>query len=74
MGKAKSIKTKILVVLIVFMLLFSSNGMTIAAIASSEEFEVINHGFFKKDEISFEAFFEDENGKKITVYSQYVNK
>ena len=74
MGKAKSIKTKILVVLIVFMLLFSSNGMTIAAIASSEEFEVINHGFFKKDEISFEAFFEDENGKKITDYSQDVNK
>ena len=73
MGKVKSIKIKFLVILIIFMLLFSYHGMTIAAIASSEEFEVISNGFFRKDEISFDAFFEDENGNRITDYSQNVN-
>ena len=64
MGTVKSIKSKILVILIVFMMMFSNFGFTLSAIATSDEFEVITNGFFKKDEVKFKAYFEDENGKE----------
>ncbi len=66
-------KSKFLVMLIVFMLLFSNFGYTIAAIATSDEFEVISKGLFQKDEIKFNAYFEDENGKKTDEITENVN-
>ena len=74
MGTVKSIKSKILVILIVFMMMFSNFGFTLSAIATSDEFEVITNGFFKKDEVKFKAYFEDENGKEITELTQNVNQ
>lgn len=67
-------KNKFLVILIVFMMLFSNFGYTIAAIASSDEFEVISNGFFKKDEVKFNAYFEDETGKQTTEITKDVNE
>lgn len=67
-------KNKFLVILIVFMMLFSNFGYTIAAIASSDEFEVISNGFFKKDEVKFKAYFEDETGKQTTEITKDVNE
>ena len=58
----KSMKEKVLVILILFMLMFSSLGNTMLAIASSDGFQVISNGFFRKDEIEFKAYF--ENGKE----------
>ena len=55
-------KEKVLVILILFMLMFSSLGNTMLAIASSDGFQVISNGFFRKDEIEFKAYF--ENGKE----------
>lgn len=66
-------KSKFLVILIVFMLLFSNFGYTIAAIATSDEFEVISKGFFQKDEIKFNSYFVDANGKKIDEITENVN-
>ncbi len=66
-------KSKFLVILIVFMLLFSNFGYTIAAIATSDEFEVISKGFFQKDEIKFNSYFVDENGKKSDEITENVN-
>lgn len=66
-------KSKFLVMLIVFMLLFSNFGYTIATIATSDEFEVISKGFFQKDEIKFNSYFVDENGKKIDEIIENVN-
>ena len=48
MEAIKTRKNKFLVVLIVFMILFSNFGYTIAAIATSDEFEVVNNGFFNQ--------------------------
>ena len=73
MGEVKSIKSKILVILMIFMLMFSYYGFTFAAIATSEEFQVISNGFFRKDEMSFNAYFEDENGNRITETNGNVN-
>lgn len=70
----KTKKSKFLVVLIVFMILFSNFGYTIAAIATSDEFQVINNGFFKKDEVKFKAYFEDENGNMIDEITGNVNQ
>lgn len=66
-------KSKFLVMLIIFMLLFSNFGYTIAAIATSDGFEVISKGFFQKDEIKFKTYFEDEKGKQITDITENVN-
>ncbi len=74
MEAIKTRKNKFLVVLIVFMILFSNFGYTIAAIATSDEFEVVNNGFFKKEEVKFNAYFEDENGKKISEITENVNR
>lgn len=74
MGTVKKAKAKLLVLLIVFMLVFSNCGFTLSAIASSEEFQVITNGFFKKDEISFNAYFEDENGNEVTKITGNVNQ
>lgn len=73
METLKTRKNKFLVMLIIFMLLFSNFGYTIAAIATSDEFEIINKGFFQKDEIKFKTYFEDENGKQINNITQNVN-
>ena len=59
MGTVKTLKAKLIVILIVFMILFSNFGFTLSAIATSDEFEVINRGFFRKDEIKFDAYFEE---------------
>lgn len=74
MGTVKGIRTKVLVVLIVFMIVFSNCGFTLSAIATSDEFQVITNGFFKKDEIKFNAYFEDENGNEITEITENVNQ
>ncbi len=74
MGTVKGIRAKLLVVLIVFMIVFSNCGFTLAAIATSDEFQVITNGFFKKDEIKFNAYFEDKNGKEITETTENVNQ
>lgn len=74
MEAIKTRKNKFLVVLIVFMILFSNFGYTIAAIATSDEFEVVNNGFFKKEEVKFNAYFEDENGKKTSEITENVNR
>ncbi len=74
METLKTKKSKFLVMLIVFMLLFSNFGYTIAAIATSEEFEVISKGFFQKDEVKFNSYFDDENGKQITEITENVNE
>ena len=74
MGVIRSKKSKFLVILIVFMMMFSNFGYTLSAIATSEEFQVISNGFFKKDEIKFNAYFEDENGKKIDELTGNVNQ
>lgn len=66
-------KSKFLVMLIIFMLLFSNFGYTIAAIATSDEFEVISKGFFQKDEIKFNSYFVDENGNKTDEITENVN-
>ena len=73
METLKTRKNKFLVMLIIFMLLFSNFGYTIAAIATSDEFEIINKGFFQKDEIKFKTYFEDENGKQVNNITQNVN-
>lgn len=74
METMKTRKNKFLVILIVFMMLFSNFGYTIAAIATSDEFEVITKGFFQKDEVKFNAYFEDEDGNKITEITKNVNE
>lgn len=74
METLKTKKSKFLVMLIVFMLLFSNFGYTIAAIATSGEFEVISKGFFQKDEVKFNSYFVDENGKQITEITENVNQ
>ena len=74
MGIVKGIRVKLLVVLIVFMIIFSNCGFTLSAIATSDEFQVITNGFFKKDEIKFNAYFEDENGNEITEITENVNQ
>ena len=74
MGTVKTLKAKLIVILIVFMILFSNFGFTLSAIATSDEFEVINRGFFRKDEIKFDAYFEDEDGNKVTELTKNVNE
>lgn len=74
MGVIRTKKSKFLVILIVFMMMFSNFGYTLSAIATSEEFQVISNGIFKKDEIKFNAYFEDENGKKIDELTGNVNQ
>lgn len=74
MGTVKTLKGKLVVMLIVFMMLFSNFGFTISALAANDEFEVINNWFFKKDEIKFDAYFEDEDGNKLTVANKDVNE
>ena len=74
METVRTKKSKFLVILIVFMMLFSNCGYTIAAIATSDEFQVINNGFFKKDEIKFNAYFEDENGNQMDEFTGNVNQ
>lgn len=73
METMKTRKSKFLVMLIVFMMLFSNFGYTIAVIATSDEFEIITKGFFQKDEVKFNAYFEDENGNKTTEITENVN-
>ena len=58
MEMIKTKKGKFLVILIVFMMMFSNFGYTLSVIATSEEFQVISNGFFKKNEIKFNAYFE----------------
>lgn len=74
MGVIRSKKSKFLVILIVFMMMFSNFGYTLSAIATSDEFQVISNGFFKKEEVKFNAYFEDENGKKIDEFTGNVNQ
>lgn len=74
METMKTRKNKFLVILIVFMMLFSNFGYTIAAIATSDEFEVITKGLFQKDEVKFDAYFEDENGNKTTEITENVKE
>ena len=74
MGTVKTLKGKLTVILIVFMMLFSNLGFTMSAIATTEAFEVIDNGFFRKDEIKFNAYFEDEDGNKITELIGDVNE
>lgn len=74
MGTVKTLKGKLTVILIVFMMLFSNLGFTMSAIATSEAFEVIDNGFFRKDEIKFNAYFEDEDGNQITELTGNVNE
>ena len=73
METMKTRKNKFLVILIVFMMLFSNFGYTMAVIATSDEFEIITKGFFQKDEVKFNAYFEDENGNKTTEITENVN-
>lgn len=74
METVRTKKSKFLVILIVFMMLFSNCGYTIAAIATSDEFQVIDNGFFRKDEIKFNAYFEDENGNQMDEFTGNVNQ
>ncbi len=74
MGTLKGTKAKLLVVLIIFMIVFSNCGFTLSAIATSNEFQVITNGFFKKDEIDFKAYFEDEKGNQTTEITGNVNQ
>ena len=74
MGTVKTLKAKLIVILIVFMMLFGNLGFTMSAIATSEAFEVIDNGFFRKDEIKFNAYFEDEDGNDITELTGDVNE
>lgn len=74
MGTVKGIRAKLLVSLIVFMIIFSNCGFTLSAIATSDEFQVITNGFFRKDEIKFNAYFEDENGNQTTEMTENVNQ
>lgn len=64
---------KLITMLIVFVMMFSNFGFTISAIATSNGFEIITNGFFEKDEISFEAYFE-EDGKELDEKIADVNK
>lgn len=74
METMKARKNRFLVILIVFMILFSNFGYTITAIATSDEFEVITKGLFQKDEVKFNAYFEDENGNKTTEITENVKE
>ncbi len=74
MEMIKTKKGKFLVILIVFMMMFSNFGYTLSVIATSEEFQVISNGFFKKNEIKFNAYFENENGKKTNEITGNVNQ
>ncbi len=62
-GMKQAIIKKLIIALILFVILFSNFGYTLIVIASSDEFEVIKHGFFEKEEIQFEAYFGDEEEK-----------
>ena len=55
-------------------MMFSNFGYTLSVIATSEEFQVISNGFFKKNEIKFNAYFENENGKKTNEITGNVNQ
>ena len=55
---------KVLILIIIFMMMFSNFGFTIKAIATSDEFQVISNGFFRKDEVKFSGYFENEDGKQ----------
>lgn len=74
MGMIKTKSGKFLVILIVFMLMFSNFGYTLSAIATSDEFQVISNGFFKKEEVKFRAYFENEKGKKVDEKIGNVNE
>ena len=64
---------KIIAMLIVFVIVFSNFGYTLSAIATTNGFEVITHAFLGKEEISFEAYFE-ENEEKVNEKISDVNE
>ena len=70
----KSLRNKILVILILFTLLFTNCGFTIQAIATSDEFRVIAKGLFQKDEMKFKAYFVDSEGKETSEIINDVSK
>ena len=72
-GMGKSKVNKVVAMILVFMMMFSNLGYTISAIATSDGFEVITNGFFEKEEVKFEAYFE-EDGKKTEELISDVNK
>lgn len=65
---------KSLILVIIFMIMFSNFGFTLEAIASSEEFQVISNGFFRKDEVKFDSYFEDSGGKQQNENISNVNE
>lgn len=72
-GMGKSRVNKAVAMILVFMMMFSNFGYTISAIATSDGFEVITNGFFEKEEVKFEAYFEEDGKKKEELISD-VNK
>jgi len=65
---------KIVIALMAFVLVFSHVSFTLEALATTDEFRVISSGLFRKDEVNFYAYFEGENGRKLSEGLGNVNQ
>ena len=54
---------KILVMAIVFVITFSNCGLTLQALATSDGISLFGFSLFGKNNLSYKAYFLDENGK-----------
>ena len=64
---------KIIIFITVFMLVFSNCGYTLQALAATDGISLFGFSLFKRENLEFEAYFLDENGKKQTDNIQDVN-
>ncbi len=65
---------KILVMAIVFVMTFSNCGLTLQALATSEGLSFFGFKLFAKNNLDYEAYFLDENGKKTKEMKADVNQ
>ena len=64
---------RIVIFITVFMLVFSNCGYTLQALAATDGFTLFGFNLFGKENLDFDAYFLDENGKKQTDYLLDVN-
>ena len=64
---------KIIIFMTVFMLVFSNCGYTLQALAATDGISLFGFSLFKRENLEFDTYFLDENGKKQTDNIQDVN-
>lgn len=64
---------KILVMAIIFVITFSNCGLTLQALATSDGISIFGFSLFGKNNLSYKAYFLDENGKETNEMQSDVN-